>query len=78
MNRLYLLDIARGLAAITIGIFHYKIFYTHNFSANNYILEDQPYYNYIRLVYEHGWIAVQFFFLLSGFIFFKLYLRYDL
>ena len=75
MNRLYLLDIARGLAAITIGIFHYKIFYTHNLSENNYILENQPYFNYIRLIYEHGWIAVQFFFLLSGFIFFKLYLK---
>jgi peptidoglycan/LPS O-acetylase OafA/YrhL len=70
-----MLDIARGLAAISIGIFHYKIFYAHNLSINTYILENQPYYNYIRLVYDYGWIAVQFFFLLSGFIFFKLYLK---
>jgi len=75
MNRLYLLDIARGFAAIVVGIFHYKIFYDHNLSENEYIFENQPYFNYIRLIYEHGWIAVQFFFLLSGFIFFKLYLK---
>ncbi len=75
MERFYLLDIARGVAAIAVAIFHYKLFYAYNLSSENFAPENQPFYDYIKLIYEHGWIAVQFFFLLSGFIFFKLYLK---
>ena len=75
MDRFYLLDIARGVAAISVAIFHYKLFYAYNLSLENLMIEKQPLYNYIELIYKHGWIAVQFFFLLSGFIFFKLYLN---
>ena len=75
MDRFYLLDIARGVAATAVAVFHYKLFYAFNLSSENLITENQPFYDYIKLVYEHGWIAVQFFFLLSGFIFFKLYLK---
>ena len=75
MQRLYLLDIARGIAAISVAIFHYKLFYAYNLSLKDLITTNQPFYNYIKFIYEHGWIAVQFFFLLSGFIFFKLYLN---
>jgi len=75
MNRIYLLDIARGIAAISVAIFHYKLFYSYNINTEEYIIENQPFYRYIRLIYQNGWIAVQFFFILSGFIFFKLYLK---
>lgn len=75
MDRFYLLDIARGVAATAVAIFHYKLFYAYNLSSENFVPENQPFYHYIKLIYEHGWIAVQFFFLLSGFIFFKLYLK---
>ena len=75
MNRIYLLDIARGIAALAVAIFHYKLFYSYNISLNGYSIESQPFYNIIKIIYEYGWIAVQFFFLLSGFIFFKLYLK---
>ena len=75
MNRIYLLDIARGIAALAVAIFHYKLFYSYNISLNGYSIENQPFYNIIKIIYEYGWIAVQFFFLLSGFIFFKLYLE---
>tara|TARA_B100001057_G_scaffold30626_1_gene27926 strand:+ start:634 stop:1689 length:1056 start_codon:yes stop_codon:yes gene_type:complete len=75
MDRFYLLDIARGMAAIAVAIFHYKLFYEYNISSENFIPENQPFYHYIKMIYEHGWIAVQFFFLLSGFIFFRLYLK---
>jgi len=75
MERFYLLDIARGLAAVAVAIFHYKLFYAYNLSSENFVPENQPFYDYIKLIYEYGWIAVQFFFLLSGFIFFKLYLE---
>ena len=75
MERFYLLDIARGVAAIVVAIFHYKLFYAYNLSSENFVIQNQPFYDYIKLIYEYGWIAVQFFFLLSGFIFFKLYLN---
>jgi len=75
MNRIYLLDIARGVAALAVAIFHYKLFYSYNISLNGYNIESQPFYNIIKIIYEYGWIAVQFFFLLSGFIFFKLYFK---
>ena len=75
MERFYLLDIARGVAAIVVAIFHYKLFYAYNLSSEIFVPENQPFYIYIKLIYEYGWIAVQFFFLLSGFIFFKLYLK---
>ena len=75
MNRIFLLDIARGIAALAVAIFHYKLFFSYNINLENYDIENQPLYNYLRLIYEFGWIAVQFFFLLSGFIFFKLYLN---
>ena len=75
MERFYLLDIARGVAAVAVAIFHYKLFYAYNLSSENFVSENQPFYDYIKLIYEYGWIAVQFFFLLSGFIFFKLYLK---
>lgn len=75
MERFYLLDISRGVAAVAVAIFHYKLFYAYNLSSENFVSENQPFYDYIKLIYEYGWIAVQFFFLLSGFIFFKLYLK---
>ncbi len=75
MNRIYLLDIARGIAALAVAIFHYKLFYSYNISLSSYRIESQPFYNIMKIIYEYGWIAVQFFFLLSGFIFFKLYLK---
>lgn len=75
MNRIYLLDAARGLAAFSVVIFHYKLFYTYNISLEKLNLENQPMYDYLKIIYNNGWIAVQFFFLLSGFIFFKLYLK---
>ena len=75
MNRIYLLDIARGIAAISVAIFHYKLFYSYNINTEEYLIKNQPFFQYIKLIYQNGWIAVQFFFLLSGFIFFKLYLQ---
>ena len=75
MKRFYLLDIARGVAATAVAIFHYKLFYSYNINQNVLEQGKQPFFKYINFFYDHGWIAVQFFFLLSGFVFFKLYLE---
>lgn len=72
MDRFYLLDIARGVAATAVAIFHYKLFYAYNLSSENFVPENQPFYHYIKLIYEHGWIAVQFFFSFIGIYFFQI------
>ena len=73
MNRIHLLDIARGLAALSVVIFHYRIFYF--IDNEKFIISNQPFSSFLYLIYDYGWIAVQFFFLLSGFVFFKFYLK---
>ena len=70
MKRIYLLDIARGFAAITVAIFHYKLFYSYNLSTNSLNINKQPLFDYLYLIYEYGWIAVQFFFFVIWFHFF--------
>tara|TARA_B110001450_G_scaffold46598_1_gene43304 strand:+ start:1733 stop:2788 length:1056 start_codon:yes stop_codon:yes gene_type:complete len=72
-HRYYLLDIARGIAAFSIVIFHYKLFYYPDISLVYYDIKSQPFYNSLSLIYNHGWMAVQFFFIISGFIFYLLY-----
>jgi peptidoglycan/LPS O-acetylase OafA/YrhL len=73
LNRYYLLDIARGLAAFVVVIFHYNIFYNIETSKTVFKTENQPFYHFFYYCYEFGWIAVQFFFIISGFIFYALY-----
>ena len=74
-SRLYLLDVSRGIAAYCILIFHYTIFYNPDINLSSFIKNQQPFYNILFPAYEFGWIAVQFFFTISGFIFYYLYLK---
>lgn len=73
-ERFYILDIFRFLASIAIVLFHYKLFYANSVNLDPFITNQQPLYNVFFLAYEHGWVAVQFFFILSGFIFYSFYL----
>ena len=72
-NRIYLLDILRGFAAFSIVIFHYRIFYGSPISSNKIIHNEQPFFSVLSYAYEYGWMAVQFFFILSGYIFYLFY-----
>ena len=74
-EHLYLIDICRGIAAFCIVIFHYRIFYNPNINTASFEKNNQPFYNILFPAYEFGWIAVQFFFTISGFIFYYLYLK---
>jgi peptidoglycan/LPS O-acetylase OafA/YrhL len=74
-ERLYLIDICRGIAAYCIVIFHYRIFYNPNINTTSFEKNNQPFYNILFPAYEFGWISVQFFFVISGFIFYYLYLK---
>jgi len=69
-DRYYLLDIARGIATYFVVIFYYKLFYYPDISLKYYDLKNLTIYNNLSLIYNYGWIAVQFIFVLSGFIFY--------
>ncbi|TFY95892.1 acyltransferase [Pseudomonas nabeulensis] len=72
-KHLYSLDIVRGLAALVVVLWHWQhLLYTDGVSSS-YRLVDQPFYSAFSIFYNHGWMAVDFFFSLSGFVFFWLY-----
>jgi len=69
----YLLDILRGLAALSVVLWHWQHFYTSNGVLNNFDKSQQPLYSYFFIFYETGSAAVDVFFIISGFVFFILY-----
>jgi peptidoglycan/LPS O-acetylase OafA/YrhL len=70
-NRLRPLDSLRGFAAMGVAFFwHYKHFNYEYFVANHAAL---PLYSTFYWFYEYGWNLVDFFFVLSGFIFMHVY-----
>jgi len=73
-RRLYVLDVSRGLAALAVVLWHWQHFgYEGTSQSANFARSEQPFYGVLRLFYEHGAMGVQYFFLLSGFVFFWLY-----
>ncbi len=69
--RLYSLDVLRGIAALSVVFWHWQHFYKSSSTA--FIVEAQPLFYWFFPLYRNGDLAVDFFFLLSGFIFFWLY-----
>jgi len=73
-KRLYLLDLSRGIAALTVVFWHWQHFaFDWNAPPPNFDYTAQPLYSFFHLFYEKGDLAVDYFFQLSGFIFFWLY-----
>ncbi len=73
-ERLYLLDFARAIAATCVVLLHYQHFYSSDYNQQlDFVKNLQPFYNILGIFYEFGTVAVQFFFILSGFIFFMFY-----
>ena len=73
-RHLYSLDIARGLAAFAVVFWHWQHFFFEGGTPDSGFERDgQPFYLWLRPLYEFGYHAVPFFFLLSGFVFFWLY-----
>lgn len=74
MKRLYSLDALRGVAALSVVLWHWQHFYamTGVWQAG-WRREAQPLYFLLKPFYLEGWAAVDVFFALSGFVFFWLY-----
>ncbi len=73
-KRLYALDVSRGIASLGVVLWHWQHFaYKGNSLSEQFIIENQPLYDLLRIFYKNGAMGVQYFFLLSGFIFFWLY-----
>src|ERR1700704_5409881 len=69
-RRLYLLDLARGIASLVIVVYHYRHFFSDQPGHFVGDVSSLPFFRVLWPVYENGVFAVQVFFALSGFVFF--------
>ena len=73
-KRLYLLDALRGIAALSVVLWHWYFFFLpFNREGVQFVDKRQPFFYQLSFVYDHGGNAVNLFFCLSGFVFFWLY-----
>lgn len=72
-EKLHSLDAARGLAALSVIVWHYSSVASIGVPFAHQRIPSPPFHAVLWPFYEHGWIAVDLFFCLSGFVFFWLY-----
>ncbi len=72
-NRLVGIEIIRFLSAIAILFMHYSSLSTVDGKFVRPSLENLPFYSFFHVLYNHGHMGVQFFWGISGFIFFYKY-----
>ena len=73
--RYHVLDVFRGLAALSVLIWHYQHFYlaTPGATFPEALRRTQPFFAVLSPFYEHGYLAVNMFWLMSGFVFAAVY-----
>lgn len=72
-NRLYTLDVLRGIAALCVVFWHWQHFFYVGGDASGFVPSQQPFFDSFSVLYKHGGMAVQLFFTLSGFVFYWLF-----
>jgi peptidoglycan/LPS O-acetylase OafA/YrhL len=74
--RLVNLDFSRGLASLAVVLWHWQHFaFIGAYAPQGFRIDQQPFYSFLQPFYHKtATIAVPFFFTLSGFVFFWLYL----
>ena len=74
MKRLYSLDALRGVAALSVVLWHWQHFFAISGTWQaGWQRTQEPFYQALRPFYDAGPAAVDLFFALSGFVFFWLY-----
>lgn len=66
-------DFLRGIAAIAVLVWHYQHFFYPQAAVGLKDRSIQPFFTDLRWLYEYGGHGVQFFWILSGFVFFHAY-----
>ncbi len=73
-EKLYALDSLRGIAALSIVVWHWQHFFAIRGEwMDGWRPSMEPLYVFLKPLYLQGWAAVDLFFVLSGFVFFWLY-----
>ncbi|HEY1613615.1 MAG TPA: acyltransferase [Rhizomicrobium sp.] len=74
-KRLYSLDVLRGLGALAVVFWHWQHFFAIRGTWQaGWSRAAEPSYALLKPLYDQGWLAVDLFFAVSGFVFFWLYL----
>lgn len=71
-SRFFSLDALRGVAALSVVFWHWQHFFVGH-SLDIAWREAVPFHDLLSVLYQKGWLAVDLFFSLSGFVFFWLY-----
>lgn len=75
-KRLYSLDVLRGVAALAVIFWHWQHFFAVRGTWQAvWSRSMEPHYLLFKPLYDQGWVAVDIFFAVSGFVFFWLYLE---
>ncbi|BBL70200.1 acyltransferase family protein [Methylogaea oryzae] len=72
-QRFYSLDATRGFCSLAVVMWHWKNLFYNGTTPGVFDAKAQPFYAVLFPFYEKGYLAVDFFFCLSGFLFFWLY-----
>lgn len=72
-KRIYSLDVLRGIAALSVVFWHWQHFFYVGDTPHDFDSSRQPLFNIFSLIYQHGSLAVELFFCISGFVFFWLF-----